>query len=203
MMVRVAVIVVVLGAIAAAATVSWHFILDTSARRRRVASEIQGIAEEARRHPDDPRYAERLIAIARGKYSFAATYATNAIGKIGAAARPVVSDLAELLDSPDRFVAREAALALGNLGPISETALPRLEQKVSEGTPGSQVAGFCALAIGRIGERARRSLPLLRSKIGSNRFLDDDLRMAIKLLERGDVQERTPPNDAACVGDSE
>ncbi len=200
---RVAVTIVLVAVIAAAAILSWCFVLDTSVRRRRAASEVQRISEEARRHPDDPRYAKRLVSIARDQYSFAATYATNAIGHIGVAARPVVGDLVELLDSRNPFVAREAALALGNVGAISEGALPALEQKVREGAPGNEVTGFAALAIGRIGGPARRSLPLLRSKLGSNHFFDSNLREAIELLEGRQAKERKRPTDATPVDDSE
>ena len=156
---------------------------DTYVRRRFENWRIARIATEARQHPGDSQYAKRLVAIARGTYSFGAMRATVAIGNLGEGAREVIGDLGELLDSTDPYVEREAALALEKLGPISEPALPFLERKVREGSPANDATAFAALAIGRIGERGRRSLPLLRSKLGLNEIFDDCLQQAIKALE--------------------
>jgi hypothetical protein len=159
------------------------FVFDTATRRQFNAWQIRRIAEKARQNPADARYSRELIAIARGRYSFAASYALSQIGTIGESARPVIGDIAELVAARDRTIAREAALSLANLGPISESALDALEAQVRFGDPGRDATGFSAYAIGRIGSRARRCLPLLRSKLGINDLFDDDLQTAINLLE--------------------
>lgn len=176
-------VVVAFCVLVATVVFAWLFMLDTAARRRMVSARARRMAEEARQHPDDPRYARRLLSMARSSYSFEATVATVALGEIGEAAIPVIDELAGLIQSPDGFIAREAASSLAKLGPLSEPALDALVKQVERGDPDDDTTWFSAEAIGRIGHPARKFIPLLRLKIGQNEIFDGRLREAIERLE--------------------
>ena len=172
--------------------------VDSIGRRRRVSREIDSLAETARLHPEDERYAKQLLKIANGNYSFAASHAAGSLGEIGEAAKPVLHEMAELLNSPNPFVEREIALAFEKLGPLSAPVLQSLEEKVAQGT--GDGACFSAQAIGKIGLPAVRSLPLLRRRLGSvNPTFDDSLKRAISALEK---VERDAANDCTLQAEN-
>jgi len=82
---------------------------------------INTLVSMAQSYPKDIAPARALIQIAKGPLNsqiqkFRSTYAIHAVGQVGPAASPVVSDLADVLDSPE--VSQQAARALENLGSI-------------------------------------------------------------------------------------
>ena len=163
---------------------------DTIWRRKDVSRRIDAIVLNSKAHPDNSQHAKQLLEIANGDYSFAASRAAGALGKIGPAANPVLKDMAKLLESPDPNVRREVALAFSRLGPLSSPVLEELEAMVENST--SDSAWFSAEAIGKIGIPAKRSLPLLRRRLGTGvAQFDDSLRRAISALEDASAKEAT------------
>lgn len=146
------------------------FLFDSVGRRRLVHWRIQRIVAAARRQPDDPKYARQLLDFAHGEYNFEATTATVALGDLDRTAGPVVQEIADLMDSENPFVRRDAALSLAKLGPLAAEALPALNAKVSliGGSSKFEQINFAVFAIGKMGSHARDSLPVLKSKLGNN-----------------------------------
>lgn len=177
-----------IGAAAAFVVVGVYILLahhrsDSVERRRNSNHHAHRLADQARKNPEDPRYALQLLEIARGDYSFGATQATAALGTIGEAARPVIHELAALIDSPDGYVSREAARSLANLGPISEPALTAIVRQVEYGDAGDDTTWFAAQALGNIGKAGVPHLPLLRRRLGEDEWFDMSLKRAIQKLE--------------------
>jgi hypothetical protein len=160
----------------------WHFVWDTPANRVRVAREIKDIVQLSQANPDDPSYARDLIERTQSSYHWEASYAVWAIGEIGDAAIPIIDELAELMFSEDRLLAREASLALVELGPRSVLVISQLERRVATGIT-SDSAWFAAEAIGNLGADATRSLPVLRDRLGASPVLDEYLLRAIEAIE--------------------
>ncbi len=169
---------------------------DTLAKRKVAADEVQALILDAKDHLKAETAVARLLQIAQSQYSFGATLAAGAFGKIGEAARPAVPVLARLMTSKDKFVASAAARSLAELGPISEAAIPQLEDRIHHEYEWD-VVWHAAEALGNIGRPAIGSLPLLRERLaecdedsrrrGGERsdgeILPKRLREAIKKLE--------------------
>jgi len=169
----------------------WSTVLDTNMHRRLASQRIQRMVEQAKVSPDDPEHAHRLLALAKGTYSFEACSATVALGDIGIAAKPVVYELGTLMESSDPYVAREAARSLGKLGPIAKPALPLLIRQVETGDPDDDTTWFAAEAIGRVDPTAVELLPLLRSKLGTGTDnYDWNLKRSIEVLEDTQANQR-------------
>ena len=113
---------VILVCLTATIVVFWPGLLsftfvDSSARRSYVRQKVKSLLDQAKRNPDEPKYVRQLVDIARSHYRFGATIATVAIGDAGESTKFVVNDLADLLESSDPYVAREAARAFGKHKP--------------------------------------------------------------------------------------
>lgn len=166
----------------------WCFALDTVTSRKITNWKINRIAERARNDPQDSRFVKQLIAMTRSRNSFTACTATQALGTLGDAARPVILDIAKLMDSSNMCVSQEAAKALERLGHLSEPALPHLISRIKK-EPRDATAWFAIQAVGEIGRPAVKVLPLLRSLQGSEpKMFEGTVKQTIRRLESA-VQE--------------
>jgi hypothetical protein len=177
-------VVAVFGLAAITLWFGWTRVLDTSANRRRVSGEVRTLVQSAKANPGDTTIANNLLRRARSGYSFEATIATVGLGEIGDAAIPVIGEIADLMDSPDPYVRREAAITLSNLGKRSTPVLEKLVRQVSK-RPSDDESWFAAEAIAEIGKPAIEHIPLLKSRIGTGAVqFDNSLRSAIATLEK-------------------
>jgi HEAT repeat protein len=86
--------------------------------------------------------------------------AIRAVSRFGAAGRPAVGPLTELLKSEDPVLRRQAARALGKLGPISLPAVGELV-RLLRSDPDALVREHAAEALGDIGPEAAAGVPAL------------------------------------------
>lgn len=173
----------------------WTRVLDTAANRRRVSLEVHRLVESSKVNPGDRSIAVSLLIRARSEYSFEATVATVGLGEIGDAANPIIENIAELMDSHDPYVRREAAIALANLGKRSTPVLDKLIRHVSK-KPSGDESWFAAEAIGEIGEPAIEYIPLLKALVGTGAVqFDESLQSAIAVLEKLRDSNKSPPSD--------
>ncbi len=162
----------------------WATKLDTPMHRRIVHREIQSIIQKAKLHPDDATFCHELLRRAQSVYSFEASTAASALGRIGDAAIPVMKDIAKLMRSKNPYVRSEAAIALSNLGPRSAVVLDELVEQVKK-VPSDEVSWFAAEALGEIGAPAVKYAPLLESLRGTGAVqFDDCLNQSLKKLKK-------------------
>jgi len=129
---------------------------------------INTLVSMAQSYPKDIAPARALIQIAKGPLNsqnqkVRSTYAIHAVGQVGPAASPVVSDLADLLDSPE--VSQQSARALKNLGSISGPVANRIALRVSK-MPRDATTWLAVNALGACGAAAEKHIPLLRTLEG-------------------------------------
>ena len=161
---------------------------DSYARREAASERVQQLVDCSIIHPNDTDSVNKLLELAKSNYSFEATAATVGIGEVGVAAKPIISEIAKLMDSPNRYVSREAARTLGKLGPLSAPALPELKRQVTDKKMERSTAIFAAEAIGKIGDPAVSYLPFLRQQLGTgSELMDEALKKSIENLEKFDV----------------
>lgn len=163
----------------------WLYALDTKASRKRVARKIQAIANRARNDAETTEHAKALLRKTNSQNAFEAAYAASALGTIGDAAVPIINEIADLMNSDNPFVRREASRSLSRLGTRSAPVLDALKVQVANGDSNGDVAWFAAAAIGEIGESACECIPLLESKLGSGApQFDDSLKRSIEKLRK-------------------
>lgn len=157
--------------------------IDTRTRRQAIASHVRDLVARIQSEPDNSKFVDELVMIAKGNYSFGATLATVALGKIGENAEPVVDQIGDLLFSEDPYVSREAAFALARLGPIAKSQLPKLLRAIND--PDFQADYAAYEAIGSMGEDAVDTLPFLlrKSEDGVSVLAKGPLCDAIRNLE--------------------
>jgi hypothetical protein len=164
--------------------IGWTRVLDTTSNRRRVSAEVRSLVDAAKKNIHDRTIVEKLLKRAQSSYKFEATKATVGLGEIGDAAIPVIGEIAELMESNDPYVRREAARALSKLGVRSTPVLEQLIRQVMK-NPIDDESWFAADAIGKIGKPAVRCIPMLKSRLGTGgSIFDDSLNQAISLLEQ-------------------
>src|SRR5947207_2125389 len=92
---------------------------NSSQRANEIAAEhLKELSSEVRLHPADEGALRELIATMddTNKTAFERQYACTELGSLGALARDSIPALIKALNSTDRVLEREAAIALGNVG---------------------------------------------------------------------------------------
>jgi HEAT repeat protein len=146
-----------------------------------------------------------LIGMASDKEPSVRIYAARAFGHIGLAAAPGVPGLIRMLSDKaiEGNVAREAAEALGRMGPGARDAIPALVQ-VARGGPykNGYIASNAARALGLIGDATGKVIPTLIEALGSK---DSHLRFcAVEALGRlGPMAKAAVPQLIQAVKDKD
>src|SRR5262249_48467075 len=92
--------------------------------------------------------------------------AINGLEKLGP---PAVGILAQALTHPDKLVRREAAWALGGMGPRAQAAVPALAQALTD--PDLRVSQGAARSLGMIGPGAESAILSLMGMLNDSNFL--------------------------------
>jgi len=81
--------------------------------------------------------------------------ATISLGVQGVKAKDAVPGIVRILEDPDHNLRRDAAEALGRIGPAAEMAIPALVERLKR-DPESTVRQFAARALGRMGPQSEQ-----------------------------------------------
>ncbi|WP_397568391.1 HEAT repeat domain-containing protein [Schlesneria sp. T3-172] len=166
--------------------VLWTYVFinaDTSYKRHVVLRHIKALQNDLRKNPSDPTSIAKLINITNGNYSFGATKATIALGEMAPFSLAVRKQMVLLLNSPNLYVQREAAISLANCGAGSVDVIEEMVNYLETEHSSRDSVGFVVEAIGNIGCPASQYIAVLRSRLGQGSVLDMQLLEAINKLE--------------------
>ncbi len=118
-----------------------------------------------------PRAKQAVLPLARAlRDQHLGPVAARALSRIGVAAVPA---LIEALDDENARVRKNAALALGQIGPLASASIPKLIDALHDDA--WLLPGSAAWALGHIGSRAEAAVPALTEALGDESAI---LRMA-------------------------
>jgi len=144
---------------------SYVFVFDTNVHRRLTNGRILRLERLSRQNPHDTRHTYQLLKMAQSRSYFQACRATSALGRIGKAALPIMSDICKLMDSNNLCVSQEAAKSIGRLGSLSAPVVPQLINRI-KADPKDATTWFAIIALGEIGEPAKESIDTIRELEG-------------------------------------
>ena len=144
----------------------WHFVFDTTQRRKRVTAYANYLTSAARNNPSDDEFARALLDMANSTYEFEAGTAAARFCDLGPAASPILDEIAHLMWSSNAVVSREAANSLEKLGPIAKPVLPQLIRRIQKPAL-NDVRLFAIDAATNFPCEAKRYLPILKSVLAS------------------------------------
>jgi hypothetical protein len=138
---------------------------NNTLRWKFVAWRVRSLSAEAEIPDSRDKAIGRLLSYAQDDFSFGASYALDALGRIEGLEKPVIIQIAELLSSNDGLISREAALALCDIGPDCRVVAPQLIEYVRTGSTNDDSTSFSARALSHCGRDACEAIPILRDKM--------------------------------------
>lgn len=135
------------------------FNLDSTWRRKRTNSRMQGYADRVKANPDDKEALQKLIAHLDDSYQWARTTAAHRLGSLRDKAKDAVPALGRCLKSDNRYLRRAASQALLEIGQESRAAIPDLIEALKLG---NESAGwYSAQALGLFTNDTKTIVPAL------------------------------------------
>ena len=132
--------------------------------------------------------------------------AAEALGNLGDAAKPYISDVIEFLKNvqADSFILSNAARALGNIGDTAKPYIPDLVEILKDKQVDSNVRRGAALALGKLGDTAKPYIPDL-VEILKDKQVDSKVRSsaALALGNLGDTAKPYIPDLVEILKDKQ
>ncbi|MBC8105030.1 MAG: HEAT repeat domain-containing protein [Anaerolineae bacterium] len=140
-----------LAALGTVAFVVSRFVIDhTLWGRHRTYRILEDRRIKAESKPSNAHATEKLIdSLLHGRTSFERTTAASQLGRLGSGATPAIAALITSVEGPDLYVAPQAAMALGNIGPDAAAAVPTLIRMMRERAD-NDTGWLSAEALGKI-----------------------------------------------------
>jgi len=141
--------------------------LDSNWKRERLSRELSSLRQQINTKSDNSEAVEIFSQSLNSAYEFERVRACTLIKEIDFETRDSFLDqLISCLDSGIPAVEREAARAIGSIGPRAWPATDFLTRKLKNSQ--SDVSWFAAEALGKIGNRASSALPELEQAAACN-----------------------------------
>lgn len=160
--------------------VYWQF-----AHQKWVSARIETLVVEANSDPTNRQPVEELFQIAKQSSRPANIRAVHALVQVNVVTESDLARIVSLLDSPDPFMKRNAALALERMGDRVVPVLPILAARVAREDLQWDANRFAIGAIANCGADSEEYLPMLRSKLEKvEDYSKGPLESAIRDIER-------------------
>lgn len=155
---------------------------DFTLKRQLVFSRISRLQKAAQSPSNDIKSLEKLMDFAESNYQFGACAALEAIGDCGTNVSPFLTRIVRLLESPNRYVSRSAALALADLEDVSLPVRSDIMRIALRGDPYDDTTWYCVEALGRMGEQDCEIIAQLKRRNGYCDGLDISIRRTIAAI---------------------